>query len=47
LLLREQRGSALIAIAVDVEYGKLGEAADTMQTFLRHLALSRALEETN
>ena len=47
LLLREQQGSALIAIAADVEDGKLGEAADTMQNFLRHLDLSRALEETN
>lgn len=44
-LLREQQGSALIALAVDVENGNLREAAETLGNFLRHVALVQALKE--
>ena len=44
-LLRKQKGSAFIALAVDVENGNLHEAADTLGNFLRHVALVRALTE--
>ena len=44
-LLREQKGSAFIALAVDVENGNLLEATDTLQNFLRHVALVQALKD--
>jgi exosortase A len=44
-LLREQKGSAFIALAADVENGNLREAAETIGNFLRHVALSEALED--
>jgi exosortase A len=42
LLLREQGGSALIALSVDVENGNLREAAGTLRSFLGHLSLVQA-----
>jgi exosortase A len=44
-LLREQKGSAFIALAVDVENGDFREAAETLGNFLGHVALSEALED--
>ena len=44
-LLRERKGSAFIALAVDVENGNLREAAETLGNFLRHVALVKALME--
>ena len=44
-LLRERKGSAFIALAVDVENGNLREAAETLGNFLRHVALVQALKE--
>jgi len=44
-LLREQEGSAFIALAVEVENGELREAAETLGNFLRHVALVQALKE--
>jgi EpsI family protein len=43
LLLSEQRGSAIIALAVDVQNGDMREAADTLQNFLHHVALAKTL----
>jgi EpsI family protein len=43
LLLSEQRGSAIIAVAVDVDNGDMREAADTLQNFLHHVTLAKAL----
>ena len=45
LLLREQKGSAMIALAVDVENGNHREAAETLGNFLRHVAIVQALKE--
>lgn len=44
-LFREQKGSAFIALAVDVENGNDREAGETLGNFLRHVALSEALED--
>jgi EpsI family protein len=44
-LFREQKGSAFIALAIDVENGNLREAAETLGNFLRHIALRQALME--
>jgi exosortase A len=44
-LLREQKGSAFIAIAVEVENGNLREAAETLGNFLRHVALVQTLKK--
>jgi EpsI family protein len=40
LLLREQKASAIIAIAADVDNGNLHGAADTLQNFLRHIVVT-------
>ena len=47
LLLREQRGSAIIALAVDVNDGNLRDAAETLRSFLRYVALVQCLEGKN
>ena len=44
-VLREQKGSAFIALAVDVENGNLREAAETLGNFLHHVALTQSLIE--
>ena len=44
-LFREQKGSAFIALAVDVENGNFREAAETLGNFLHHVALAQALIE--
>ena len=44
LLLREQQGSAIIALAVDVNHGNVGEASETLRNLLDHTALLQALE---
>ena len=44
-LLMEQKGSAVIALAVDVKNGNHREAAETLGNFLRHVALGQALVE--
>jgi exosortase A len=43
VLLREKKGSAMIAVAVDVVNGGLAEAAETLQNFLAHVILSEIL----
>jgi hypothetical protein len=45
ILLRNQRGPAILALAADVENGNLPKAVDSIQNFLRHIALRQALEE--
>ena len=47
VLLREQKGSALIALSTDVNHGNLVEAAETLRHFLRHVTLARVLGDVS
>jgi EpsI family protein len=47
VLLREHRGSALIALAADVKDGNRREAAEILHDFLRHVTLSHALSKVS